>query len=653
MQQARAFMVTRLPAPCGKCGVEIPRGADPDTWVVGHIEDRITHPHLTWVLSNWQHEHKGCSDRTGQAAVIANARAQLLAELQRSGQLRTAETPGDNADDGTIFPETGGTPEVPLLPFSLPPGQSRPRITSSTKAAPAPVSREPLTIRDALAWEPDRLREYPWLRDFADVPADANPPLAMTPPHPDAVCSYGWSGCTHLPDGEQIVPWAEAQHAMTLRWWQRLAVVRQHEHREDGSLCWPEVVESASRRSGKSARIRAVATWRLAHAAVIGELQSVVHCGNDLPICRDVQKKAWRWAETLWGRDAVTKGNGKEAIENPEDGSTWIVKAQDAAYGYDANLAVVDEAWDVKPDTVTEGLEPMLLERLWAQLHITSTAHRRARSIMKSKIAGPLAEDDGRTLLLYWGALPQDDPGDPETWRKASPHWTEERRQLIAAKYEKALLGEEDPQADDPDPMEGFRAQYLNVWTLSTNARLRGEAIVDKAAWGELAVPRSTATPDAVAVESWFDSGASVAFAWRLEDGAAAVQVIDVPDLDTAAAAVSAAGYSGQVIAGASLVGDPALRGLRVVKGQGRVLPAVLDLSRLLAEGQIAHDGGAHLTAQVLAVRTVPGTDGPRLASSGRADAIKAAVWAAAAARAQRRRKGKPRVLVASATKAG
>ncbi|HEY1117735.1 MAG TPA: hypothetical protein VGE43_08520, partial [Acidimicrobiales bacterium] len=473
-------------------------------------------------------------------------------------------------------------------------------------------------------------------------------PLAMTPPHADAVCSYGWDGCTHLPAGVSIIAWAEAEHRIRFRWWQRLAIVRQHEHRADGSLCWAEVVESAPRRAGKSVRIRGVATWRLSHAAIIGEVQNVIHCGNDLPICREIQRGAWRWAEDKWGRDAVTKANGKEAIENTEDGSRWLVRSQDGVYGYDAGLGAVDEAWDVKPGTVTEGLEPALLERLWAQLHITSTAHRRATSLMKSKIAGALAGDDGRTLLLYWGARPQDDPGDPATWRKASPHWTEDRARMIASKYEKALLGEADPQADDPDPMEGFRAQYLNIWSLRHTTVTRGAAIVDRAAWGELTVTPAAKAADAVAVESWFDAGAVVAFAWQLDDGGAAVRVVEVADLDAAAATIKATGYTGPVIVGASLATDPAFRGMRVTGSKGRAMAAVLDLARLLAEGQIVHDGSTTLAAQVLAVRIVDGADGPRLASHGRNDAVKAAMWAVGAARAKPRRRGRSGLVLPS-----
>jgi hypothetical protein len=452
-----------------------------------------------------------------------------------------------------------------------------------------------------------------------------------------------------LPEGEvPVVPWAEREHRMTLRWWQRLAIVRQHEHRADGSLVWAEVVESASRRAGKSHRMRAVATWRLAHAAVIGEVQSVVHCGNDLAVCRDVQKKAWRWAVGRWGAKAVKEGNGKELIENPNDGSSWVVKAQGAAYGLDANLALADECWDVKPDTISEGLEPMLLERLWAQLHLTSTAHRRARSTMKTRLAHALAVDDGRTLLLLWGARPQDDPGDESTWRRASPHWSDDRHRMLASKYEKALAGEIDPEADDPDPMEGFRAQYLNVWPPLNVRHVRGEAIVDKAAWAELVVGRPDRAPDAAAIEAHFDSALAVVLAWRLPDGAALVSVEGVDDLALAGLTVTASGYGGEVIVGASLVGDPALVGLRTKAGKGTPVGAVTDLARMLADGQLAHDGSPLLATQVLNARTMPGLGATRLASHTAVHAIKATTWAAAAARSRPARRGIGRVLLPS-----
>jgi len=653
--QARAHMRRYLPAECA-ADDHVPEcpgvldGSDDRAWVVGHKISRLERPDLTWAVSNWRIEARVCSDASANAVVASAARAELLRELRASGALVDEPMLDLDLDPDAVFPAHTATPAAPLLPLSLPKSKARPRITRESTRAYATIQREPLDVPPELAWDADRVRSYPWLAEYADVPANAAPPLAMTYPPEDAICSYGWAGCTHLPnDAVPVVPWAEAEHHMTLRWWQRFAIVRQHEHRADGTLVWREVVESASRRSGKSHRMRAVATWRLAHAAVIGEAQSVVHCGNDLAVCRDVQKKAWRWAVGRWGAKAVKEGNGKELIENPLDGSSWVVKAQGAAYGLDAGLAMADECWDVKPDTISEGLEPMLLERLWAQLHLTSTAHRRARSTMKTRIAQAFALVGDRVLLLLWGARPQDDPGSRDTWKAASPHWSEDRERMLAAKYDAALAGEVDPEADDPDPMEGFRAQYLNVWPPLNVKPVRGEPVVDRVAWGELvAAGRPVQAPDAAAIESSFAGGVFVALAWRLPDGAALVSTEALDDLALAGLAVTSSGFAGQCTVGASLVDDPALAGLRTEPGKGTPVGAVLDLARLLAEGMLAHDGSEPLTAQVLDARTVPGAGSTRLASRGDVAAIKAAVWAATAARSKPQRRSGARVLMPS-----
>lgn len=317
-----------------------------------------------------------------------------------------------------------------------------------------------------LAWNAKRLAKYEWLRPFLDVPDDAAPPLAMSLPPDDAVGSYG----------ADAVAWIEASQKIKLRWWQALAITRQLEHREDGSLCARVVVESAPRRAGKSVRVRGIALWRMAHPDLFGEVQTVIHTGSDVAICREIQRGAWRWSEEVAGW-TVSRSNGKEAVETPT-GDRWLVRAQQAVYGYDCCFGIVDEGWNVSPDTVSEGLEPATLERRSPQLHLTSTAHRRATSLMRSRLRVALAGGD-EDLLLLWAAPPDSDPGDPEVWRAASPYWSADRRRLIADKYTKALAGKADPQADDPDPMAGFTAQYLNIWPLQEVP----DPAIDPAAW--------------------------------------------------------------------------------------------------------------------------------------------------------------------------
>jgi hypothetical protein len=507
--------------------------------------------------------------------------------------------------------------------FSREPGAAMTR--SSVNLSP-PVAMAPET-----AWSPAILAGLAWLAPFVDVPGDASPPLALSLPPEDAVGSYG----------ADAVEWIEQTQRIRLRWWQRLAITRQLEHRADGSLCHRVVVESCPRRAGKSVRVRGVALWRMAHQELFGEPQTVVHTGSDVAICREIQRGAWRWAEEVAGW-TVGRANGKEAIETP-DGDRWLVRAQRAVYGYDVCLGVVDEAWDVPPDVVDEGLEPATLERLSPQLHLTSTAHRRATSLMRQRILDAW-RGEGDDLLLLWAAPPGADPGDPAVWRAASPHWSQDRRRLIAGKYAKALAGEADPQADDPDPMAGFTAQYLNSWQFRPATAEKGEPAVSAEVWAGLVAAPGAGPPDAAAVESWFGDGVSLALAWRAGERVV-VQVHPLADLSEVPGALAAAGFKRRATVGASLLEDPSLAGVRANKGQGRTGAAVAELRRLIAEDVFRHDGGEHLTGQVLAARTVKGADGPRMASNAAADAVKAAVWAVTDGR--RKSVGKPRLITA------
>jgi hypothetical protein len=307
------------------------------------------------------------------------------------------------------------------------------------------------------------------LEPFLEVPDDATAPLACTPAHPASVGSYG-------PDA---IGWIESELGVTLRWWQRLAVVRQLEHDEAGRLVWSSVVESASRRSGKSLRLRSMALWRLEHAGLFGEPQLAVHCGRDLAIVREIQRGAWRWAEQRDWR--VVRAIGRESIENGEH--RWLARSVDGVYGYDVTLGYVDEAWSVAAEVVTEGVEPATLERVSPQVVLTSTAHRRATSLMPSRIGDALDVDDGTTLLLLWAAPDGADLGDEVTWRLASPHWSADRARLLASKWAAAQRGDADRDLDDPDPVAGFASQYLNRWLLKGDPDAIGWSFVPRDAW--------------------------------------------------------------------------------------------------------------------------------------------------------------------------
>lgn len=615
---------TKWPTTCGHCHKRVDKSS---LWVVGHIKPRATHPELTWVQSNWRIEHRKCSDKSGQRTVIEKARAEGARSVARATPplpLNTSEAP-ETTDPGRGSAES--VDSTVTAGFSRDDRVGEPPPLSSYESPGQP----PISANEALLWSSHDLSTYDWLRDLQAIPADASPPLYMTPVPADATGSYGPQACD----------WIEAELGITLRWWQRLSLVRQLEHRADGSLCFTKKIESAPRRAGKSVGLRGGALWRMEHGlSLFGEDPIVMHTGSDIPICREIQRHAWAWAERRgWN---VSRGAGQETIETQKNGGArWMVRSQDGVYGYDVMLGHVDEGWNVKPDTVGEGLEPAMLERSSPQLVLTSTAHRRATSLMRTELANALTLLEPETLLLLWGAEADCDPGDPEVWKAASPFWTEDRRKMIASKYAKALAGEDDPEFDDPDPMRGFMAQYLNVWTIAEK-RLIGKPVIEAEGWAALAGSPSAASLDAVAVESWFDQGISVARARKLEDGHVLVSVEDFDTMDAAAARVSTFALKRPVQVGTSLASHPAWKGhgVRVESVGSATRTQVAVLMRMLRDDVLRHAEADALSSQVLALRVSPGVDGPRIRSTERADAIKAATWAAAAAASVQRKRG-------------
>lgn len=445
-------------------------------------------------------------------------------------------------------------------------------------------------IAEELTWAYHVEHAPDWLRPYLDVPDDASPPLLMTPVHPAATGSYG----------PGAIEWVESDVGIELRWWQRLAIVRQLEHRADGSLCWDDVVESGTRRIGKSVRLRVMALWRLSHATLFGEPQLAIHTGQDLAIVREIQRGAWVWAERHGWR--VVKSIGRESIENGDD--RWVARSTDSVYGYDVTLGMIDEGWSVRPVTVSEGLEPGALERSSPQIVKTSTAHRKATSLMRTAISDAMAL--GTTaLLLLWGAPDDADSGDPETWRAASAHWTPARQRLIQSKYDKALRGEQDPELDDPDPMKGFESQYLNRWELQPGA---GGALPG---WGDLITERVPPVVESLAVASdaaaaWYSLGAygdgfvAPAHRVRAEFGRAAfvTRVAEVALRNDLTVAVGEKGMAGV------LIPDLERAGVRVRRTTfDDLIQASADFADAVETGTVAHGSMPELDAAVLASR--------------------------------------------------
>lgn len=591
----RRWWQAHLPQPCGRCGTTIRPG---DQWVVGHIESRGAHPERTYDLSNTQPECRRCSESSKQQGVIDKAKAEALREA--------------------------GLPAPPRRDvISRRPVISRGSVIRSSSGGALPAETSDVSRLSPEVEEPPpipwgSLVDRPWLADLARIPADASPPLRMTPPHPDAVGSYG----------ELAEKWCESELGLTLRWWQRLALRRLLEHDRAGALVWRSVLWSTPRRAGKSTAVMVACAWRMTHQELFGEEQTIVHCAMDRQAVVETMRQAWRWAESAGF--TVRRANGAESIEF--ELSRWLLRSTLAVYGYPLCFGVVDEAWSVEASVVDDGLEPSMIHRASPQLLITSTAHRRATSLMRRRIGAAVAGmgTDWSTLLLLWSAPRGSDVDDPETWRAASPYWTAQQEQLLGDRLERARRGELDPQADDPDPVAGFCCQSLNQWPASNvGPPSREVRAVPEELWQSTRAALPEGVPTGAGIESTFADGLAVALAYPDEDGHV-VSTREVPTMVAAVDVVLASGAT-SLLVGKSLTSDPALVDLgpvMVAPASSTSKRAVVEFRRLLRDAGVRHDASELLDRQVGSLMVTEGTEGPRVRSGCRVDAVKASVWA-------------------------
>jgi hypothetical protein len=439
----------------------------------------------------------------------------------------------------------------------------------------------------------------------------------MTAPHPSAVGSYG----------DEYAEWVTDRLGDTLLWWQHLVAARILEHDAAGELVWSTWLVSTARQVGKSWQLRGLAAWRIEQGARFGEPQVVLHTGKDLPVCRFVQRPARAWARRHkdQGYDA-REGNGREAVTTP-DGSEWLVRGRDSVYGYSVSMGLVDEAWDVAPEIVDDGLEPTMVARACSQLGLLSTAHRSATSLFPKRRAhafGQLDRPDD-TLILEWSGRPDAELDDRAQWRAASPRWNPQRERAIAAALERAReSGSDDPF--EADPIESFRAQWLNIWPqVSTRVTLRDSPLVEPAQWSELA--DLTARRPArlvVAVDDRAGRGGASAAAGLLEDGRVLVWGMLHP---TRRAALGWA----EMLSPATLLIGPALKAdapAGTVVGPSESMAALAKLRGVITEHQLVHDGGRELSGQMCGLRVAERSGGLSPTTPGASDLARCAAWA-------------------------
>jgi hypothetical protein len=217
---------------------------------------------------------------------------------------------------------------------------------------------------------------------------------------------------------------------------------------------------------------------------------------------------------------------------------------------------------------------------------------------------------------------------DRAAWRAASPYWSAGRERLLEARLVRVAAGESVGE-DETDPVESFRAQFLNVWPAVLVDAGPGEPIVSEHQWRSLEM----ADPGGhgrmwVAVEDDFGRGASLAVVAPMSDGRWEVDGRLYATVDDAYAQAERLNPA-VLLVGASL-------GKRFPKAD--LAGAVetrhgLPLLRELAEqGRVVHDHTPDLDGQVFSVRVRESASGLSLVPGRRSDLLRALSWALRAA---------------------
>jgi hypothetical protein len=423
--------------------------------------------------------------------------------------------------------------------------------------------------------------------------------LLFSEPHRDAVGTYGplwrqWLESSYVhPDTGRLIE---------LRPWSVPVIDRLAEHDRDGVLCWSRALLSTPRQAAKTTTAMVYGLARAAVGTWEGP-QRVLWTANTLQSARRVLAQLWPWAAASGLK--VSQATDAPSVLWPA-GSEFRGLSAMNVWGRTADLGIVDEGWNIDPETVHDALLPAQLATRSPQVLIVSTSHREATGLVPAWLA------DESVCRIVWGAGPDDDPHDPVVWRRSSPVWSRQR----AAACEAAQHA------------PGFEQQYLNVWP---SGRPGGSGW--PAGWLECPALAGSPPPGLLAAvevdheRRKYGLAVVQATTYRTEVWTASCgSLTEVREQLTRWAPAS-------VLVGASLRND-LVGGAWVVHPMGRQETAMASplVAELVRAGRLAHDHRDGVAAEVGRARVTTLESGPALSatrSGGSIPCLKAIVWAA------------------------
>ena len=174
---------------------------------------------------------------------------------------------------------------------------------------------------------------------------------------------------------------------------------------------------------------------------------------------------------------SIRKGYGSEAYLFANGSMIMLASGtQTSDHGDTLHMAVIDEAWAQRDDTIEQAVKPAMMTIDGAQLWIVSTAGTEFSAYFRGKV------DDGRAMAelgvtdtaAYFGySAPDDaDPGDPAAWYGCMPALG-------------ITVSEETVRADFATmPLAEFRRAYLCQWP---EVAKPGWDVISQQAWAAAA----------------------------------------------------------------------------------------------------------------------------------------------------------------------
>ena len=270
---------------------------------------------------------------------------------------------------------------------------------------------------------------------------------------------------------------------------------------------------SVARQNGKTTIIQAlILFWLVEMPKIRGQKQTVVSGAHRLDLACLLFDDLSPILEEYYGAKIV-KSYGRYQATMP-DGSKWWVKAlkPNQGHGMSIDLVIVDELFDVNPDSVEGGLLPAQRARKNPLACFFSTAGTEESVLFQRwREAGIRAIDKGEPSTMYmaeWSPDPSLDPLHPASWAWGNP--------ALGYTLDMDTIRQE---STNPDRASFLRAS-LNLWV----SVVRGW--IEPGRWPSLEYTGDVPSGGVVAIESSLDdSRYSATRCVNLSDGRVLVTV--------------------------------------------------------------------------------------------------------------------------------